>query len=112
MRFSWLAVSLMAAKRHNVTPATSGPPPLTKRRQFHQIILRHRLERFPGPAPGRESADDHERVESFCPQHVRHPGAGRFACSSTVETDVLVLRQVFDLFLKSIGLDANRVLDS
>jgi hypothetical protein len=41
---------------------------LVKRRQLYQIILGHRLERLPGFAPGGDSANDDERVESFFPQ--------------------------------------------
>src|ERR1035438_6937915 len=82
-----------------------------KRRQLYQIVLRNRLDRLAGLAPGSQSADNHERVESFFPQQVRHPGAGRFARSSTVKINVLVLGKVLDLFLKIVGLDADRSLD-
>lgn len=81
--------------------------PLIKRRQLHQIILGDRLQGFSRFAPGSQTADDHECVESFFPQQMRHPGAGRFARSSTVEINILVLGQVLDLFLQIVGLNAN-----
>ena len=73
-----------------------------------QIVFRHRLQRLARLAPGSESADDHERVESFFPKYVRHPGARGFARSSTVEIDVLVLGEILDLFVEIVGLDADR----
>src|SRR5580704_15221721 len=96
---SWVIVSLIVAKPDN---ATSCPVVLrdflsvvcgrlAKRRQLHQIVLRHGFQWFAGLAPGSQAADDHERVESFFPQQVRHPGAGRFARSSTVKINVLSL---------------------
>jgi hypothetical protein len=85
---------------------------LTKRRQLHQVILRNRLNRLPSLAPGRKSADNDERVESFFPQQVRHPGAGRFARSSAVQINVLVPGKVLDLFLKIVGLYADRTFDA
>src|SRR6266853_3509252 len=42
---------------------------------------------------------------------VRHPGAGRFACSSAVEIDILFPGKILDLLLQVVGLDANRALD-
>jgi hypothetical protein len=80
---------------------------LTKCRQLHQVILGHRLQGFSRFAPGSQTAYDHECVESFFPQQVRHPGAGRFARSSAVEVNVLILGQVLDLFLQIVGFDAN-----
>src|SRR5579864_605877 len=65
----------------------------------------------PSLAPGGESADDHIRAESFFPQYVRHPGARGFACSSTVQVNVLVLGQVLDLFLEVVGFDADRAVN-
>ena len=94
----------------SAVPTTNGQR-LIKRWQLYQIVLRNRLHRFAGFAPGSQSADNHERVESFFPQQVRHPGAGRFARSSAVEINVLVLGKVLDLFLKIVGLDADRALD-
>ena len=84
---------------------------LAERRQFHQIVLRNRLQRFAGFAPGRQSADYHERVESFFPQQVRHTGAGGLACSSAVKINVFVLGESLDLFLKIIRLNADRAFN-
>ncbi len=78
---------------------------LTKGRQLHQVIFGHRLQRLSCFTPGGQSADDHERVESFFPQQMRHPGAGRFARSSTVQVNVLVPGQVFDFLLKIVGFN-------
>src|SRR5919197_247636 len=60
-------------------------PALRKRRQLHQILPRHRFNRLPGLAPRRQTTHDNERIESFFPQQMRHPGAGRFARPSPVE---------------------------
>jgi hypothetical protein len=38
---------------------------LAERRQLHQVILRHRLQWLPRLPPGRKSAHNHKRVESF-----------------------------------------------
>src|SRR5208282_6461950 len=38
----------------------------------------------------------------------RHTGAGGFACSSTVEINLLILGQVLDFFNQVVGLNANR----
>src|SRR5215469_3833834 len=43
---------------------------------------------------------------------MRHPGARGFACSSTVEVNVLVLGEMFDLFLKIVRLDADRAINA
>jgi len=75
----------------------SGLRRLAKRRQLHQIIMRHWLERVPGFPPCREPADYDKRVKSSFPQQVRHPGAGRFAHSSTVEINVLIFGQLFNI---------------
>ncbi len=80
---------------------------LTERGQLYQIVLGNRLSRFPGLAPRGQSTDDHERVESFFPQQMRHPGAGRFARSSTVEINVFVFWKILDFFLQIIGFDAD-----
>ena len=76
-------------------------------RQPHQIVLRSRLQRLPGLAPGGQAADDHERVEAFFLQQMRHPGACPFARSSTVEVNVLVFGEILDLLFEIVGLDAN-----
>ena len=80
---------------------------LIKCGQLHQVVLRNRFDRFPGLAPGGQSTDNYERVESFFPQQMRHPGAGRFARSSTVKINVLVLGKVLDFLLQVVRLDAN-----
>src|ERR1700722_7644197 len=82
-----------------------------ERRQLHQIILGHRLQRLAGFAPGGQAADDYERVESSFHQHMRHPGARGFACSSTVEINFLVFGKAFSLFVQVVGFNANRSLD-
>ena len=94
--------------RKHVEAALNREQRLTERRQLHQVIFRHRFQRVPGFAPCRQSSDDHERVESFFPQQMRHPGAGRFARSSTVKINVLILGNILDLFLKVVGFNANR----
>src|SRR5580693_9293836 len=117
---SWVTVSLIVASPTNATSLLVGSSGfylpwkarLVKRRKFHQIVLRDRFQRFAGLAPGSESADNHERVESFFPQQMRHPGAGRFARSSTVKVNVLVFGKVLDLFLKIVGFDADRAFNS
>src|SRR5271156_4014155 len=43
---------------------------------------------------------------------MRHPGAGCFACSSTVEVNVLVFGEVLDLFIQIVGFDADRTFDA
>ncbi len=93
----------MVAKPDHAIPSLR----LTKRRQLHQIVLRNRLHRLPGLAPGSQSADNHERAESLFPQHVRHPGAGRFARSSAVQINIFVLGKVLEFLLKIVGLDAD-----
>ncbi len=85
---------------------------LGKCRQLHQIVFRHGLEWLPGLAPGGEPADDHECVEPFLSQQMRHPGAGRLARSSTVEINVFVLGKVLDFFLQIVGLNANGALNA
>src|SRR5260370_35618000 len=74
--------------------------------------MRHGLERLARFAPGGETADDYERIESLFPQLVRHPGAGRFARSSTVEKNVVVPRQDLQLFRQVVGLQADGALDA
>ena len=91
---------------------TTNDQRLTERRQFHQIVLRYRLQRFAGFAPGSQAADNDERVESFFPQQMRHPGAGCFARSSTVKINVLIFRKNLDFVFQVIGLDADGILDS
>src|SRR5882672_1531218 len=63
---------------------------LTERRQLHEIGWGDGLDGLSRLTPCGQAADQDERVESFFPQHVRHPGAGRFAYSSAVEIHVFV----------------------
>jgi hypothetical protein len=74
---------------------------------MHQIIMGDRLYRLPGLAPRPKPADYHERIEPLLPQHVRHPGAGRFARSSAVHVNVFVAKQRFHFFRKIIGINAD-----
>jgi len=85
---------------------------LVERGQFDEIVLGNRLQVSSRLAPGSESADDHERVKSFFPQQMRHPGAGCFAHSSTVKIKILVLGEVLDFLLQVIGFDANGANDA
>ena len=85
---------------------------LGKCRQLYQIIFRHRLQMSAGFAPCGETANDDKRVEAFFLQQMRHPGAGRFACSSTVEVNVLIFGEIFDLLVQIVGFDADRPGDS
>jgi hypothetical protein len=62
--------------------------------------------------PRRYSAHEDERVESLFSQLQRHPGAGRFACSSTVQINVLVLGQNFEFLGEIVGFDADRSFDT
>src|SRR5690242_12985776 len=41
---------------------------LAKCGELDQVIFRYGLQRLPGFAPGRDSADEHERVEPLFPQ--------------------------------------------
>src|ERR1039458_1463305 len=43
---------------------------------------------------------------------MRHPGASRFACSSTVEINVLVFGESLDLLVEIVGLDADGAGDA
>jgi hypothetical protein len=60
-----------------------------------------------GLAPCGETADNHKRVETLLLQQMRHPGASRFARSSTVKVNVLVLGQILDLLVEIVRLDAD-----
>ena len=79
---------------------------------MHKISRGHRLHGVAGLTPRGQASNDHERVESLFPQQVRHTGAGGFALSSTVEIDVFVLGERFDLIRKVIRLDSNRASDA
>ena len=65
--------------------------PLRERRQLYEVTRGYRLERLACLLPGSHPAHDNERVESLFPELQRHPGAGRFACSSTVDINVFIL---------------------
>ncbi len=91
-------------------PRSDAPGPTSdsrKRRQLYQIIPGYGLRRISSFAPGRQSADNYERVESVFPQHMRHPGAGRFALSSTVDINVFVLGQGLEFFGQIIWFQAD-----
>ena len=64
---------------------------LCEGRQLYQVAWRYRFQRLAGLLPGGHASHDHKRVESFFPQLQRHPGAGRFARSSTVDINVSLL---------------------
>jgi len=85
---------------------------LAKRGQLYEVVFGYGLEVSARLAPGRQAADDDERVESFFPQQMRHPGAGRFARSSAVEIKFLIFRQVLDFLFQIVGLNADRADDA
>ena len=66
------------------------------------------FERMPGFAPGGKAAGDYKHLESEFLQLVRHPGAGCFSLSCTVEINLVLLGQFFDFFNEIVGLNANR----
>jgi len=78
---------------------------LGKSRQLQQVVTGHRFQGLPGFAPRRKATLDDKSPEACFPEHQRHPGAGRFACSSAIEKDVLVVRQLGKFDRKMIGLD-------
>jgi hypothetical protein len=69
--------------------------------------MRNGFHRFASSLPGGQAAHNHERVESVLPQHVRHPGAGRLARSSTVDINVFVLGQSFQFLGQVVWLETN-----
>jgi hypothetical protein len=75
---------------------------------MHKVVVRHRFDLLSGFAPGAQSSNDHERFESLFPQHVRHPGAGCFACSSTVDINVFVLGEQLDFFQQVVRFQPDR----
>ena len=81
-------------------------------RQFDQVVVRHWFHRLPCLSPGAQSAGDHEDLEPFFDQYLRHPGARGFACSSTVEINLPLLGKVLDLFFEQVGFEANRPGDA
>ena len=85
---------------------------LGERRQLYQVAVEARAPAVGRPFSTRPTADDNERVESLFSQLQRHPGAGRFACSSAVEINVLVFRERLEFLGKIIRLDAHGSLDT
>ena len=85
---------------------------LRKRRQLDQVVSWHGLQGLSGLAPRRQSAHDHEGVEPMLPQEMRHPGAGRFARSSAIQKNQLVLGQVLDFVRQIVGLYAQRTANA
>ena len=85
---------------NRVLPETS-----TEHGQFHQIGCGHRFERMPGFAPGAKAPRDDEGAKSLLSQQQRHPGAGRFPRSSTVDEDIFLTRQSFQLLGETVGLE-------
>ena len=84
----------------------------TERWQLHQIFAGHRLHGLSRSAPGGEAAYQDERVESFFPQHERHPGARGFARSSAVEVDVSVWGQPLQFFFEIVGFNSDRTFNA
>jgi hypothetical protein len=78
-----------------------------ERREMHEVVVRHSLDRLASFAPGRQAADDDEGVESVLAKDMRHTGAGGFALSSTVQVDVLILRERRDFLRQIIRLNAD-----
>ena len=74
--------------------------------------MRHWLEGMSGLAPGVQSANDDESLESMFLKYLRHPGTRGFALSSTVEINLPIVREILDLFLQIVGFQANRSGDS
>lgn len=75
--------------------------------QLYQIVFGYRFDGFAGFAPRRQAADDHECVEAFFPQQMRHTGAGGLARSSTVEINVLVFGEILDFIFQIIRFDTS-----
>jgi hypothetical protein len=73
----------------------------------HQVIIGNTFDRLAGLAPSAQSSHDHKRIEASFPQQVRHTGAGRFARSSTVDVNILVLREIFNFLFQIVRLDAD-----
>jgi hypothetical protein len=78
---------------------------LGKRGQFQQVVTGHRFQRLPGFAPRRKATLDYKSPEACFPEHQRHPGAGRFACSSAIEKNVLVVCQLGKFHRQMVGFD-------
>jgi hypothetical protein len=80
--------------------------------QLYQIVVRYGFDGLPGFAPGGKTPGDDERVEPFFPQQQRHPGAGPFARSSTVQINVLIFGIGFEFLFQVVGLQPDRTLDA
>ena len=76
--------------------------------QLDQVVVGNSLHRVSGLAPGAQAAGDDEDFESELLQLARHPGAGGFAQSSTVEINLSLLGQVLDFFNQVVGFNADR----
>ncbi len=76
------------------------------------IVVWDWFERLAGLTPGCQSSDNDERLESFFPQYMRHPGAGSLACSSAIDINVFVLGKSFQFFGQMIGFNADGPLDA
>jgi hypothetical protein len=66
-------------------------PSLRERWQLHEVSRGYWLQGLTRLLPGRHPSYEDERIESLFSQLQRHPGAGRFACSSTVNVYVFIL---------------------
>jgi len=85
---------------------------LRKGWQLYEVTRGHRLQRLPCFLPRRYPPNDDERIEALFSQLQRHPGAGGFAGSSTVEVDVLVFGNGLEFLGKIVGFDADGSLDA
>lgn len=80
---------------------------LSKSWQLHQVIMGDDLHWLSGFSPSRETALNDKRIETFFPELQRHPGAGRFACSSAIQIDVFFRSQGFEFLGKIIRFQSN-----
>ena len=69
--------------------------------------MRDGFDGLSGLTPGAQAAHDNECLESMLLKQVRHPGARGFALSSTVEIDLVIVRELLDLFLQIIRFESN-----
>src|SRR5262249_6731077 len=76
------------------------------------IVVRNALQRLTGFSPCRQTTFDDKSVEAAISKLQRHPGAGRFAYSSTVKINVLVPGNVLQFFHQVIGLEPHGSLDA
>ena len=80
---------------------------LRERWQLYQVIVGHWLQRLTSLLPGRDPAHEDEGIESLFSQLQRHPGAGRFASSSTVEIYILVFGKNLKFLDKVVRFNAD-----